>query len=326
MALRIIRKSSAQSQVELIRGNSDEKAEASLLFFLETEEQVKLAQDMIQKSEWIQTYVQCLFMKGEKLNLQLRTSFSSMGQTIKLLNEPKEASWSLRLRTLIQEADCDICVFLPFVPQADLSEMLSRLVSYMSDDPTLGMLAPSLSNGEQILAAGQACPAEMPLHHLELANESFEYSFEAASLFYLYHNMPLTAWLQFAHEPLQVSGLPLLMSALRKEAYLSLPWADKPWNLPWLAEEVSLALKQQQYRLQVLPQSIALNRSEAFWLDGGSMPETFKDKWGKEFDSHVFKLYHHHGWQQRGMTFCPAERTPQETVASYYAEKVAKAS
>jgi len=230
------------------------------------------------------------------------------------------------LRTLMQEAECDICLFMPFVPQADLSEILPLMVSSMSSDPTLGMLAPCLRDETHILAAGQDCPSALQSHRLEQSGEAYDYEFSAESLFYLYQKMSLTAWQEFASRPLQVNGLPLLISALRKEAYLSLPWVDQPWSLAWLAEDISLALKQQQYRLQVLPQPVRLNRAEAFWLDGGKIPEGFKEKWTGEFKSQIFKLYHHHGWQQSGTVFNQIEQAPQESIESYYAEKVAKAS
>lgn len=324
MALRIIRKSSSQSQVELIRGESDKTAEASLLFFLESDEQLALAQSMIKESEWIQTKVQCLFMKGQQLNASLRSSFSPMGQTIKLLNEPPNASWSLRLRTLVQEADNDICLFMPFIPETDPTDALPALISSFSADPAVGMAGFTLSDGQNVLAAGQDYPSSLATHSLELDGEQWHYEFDSEKLFYLYSSLPLGVWQRLGPNPFLVSGIPLPVSALSKAAYLSLNWSDQPWSLPWLAQEIALGLRQKQYRLQILPQTINLSASESSWLDGASPPEGFKEKFAPGLRQLIFSLYQSHGWRQNEHVFHRSESPLQARIESYYAEKVAR--
>lgn len=326
MALRIIRKSSSQSQVELIRGSSDEKPEISLLCFFDTEAQLKAVQQLIQNSEWIQQKVQCVLMKGQALESQVRTYFSPLQHTIKLLNEPKDASWSLRLRTLIQEASSEICLFLPFVPEADPLACLQAMADAMAADPNLAMVAPALSDGDKILAAGQDFPAALPAHRLDFGGQTKDYEFKAKQIFYLYQDLPLSLWTELAKVPLQVSGLPLVVSALRREAYLSLAWTDQDWNLPWLAQGLSLALRQQQYLLQVLPQTLPLNAKEALHLESLEPPAAFKEIWSARLRNLVFNLYRSHGLQQEGLVFSQSKVAPRSRIESYYAEKVAQSS
>ncbi|HEY9841224.1 MAG: hypothetical protein ACAI44_25410 [Candidatus Sericytochromatia bacterium] len=300
MALRIIRKSSSQSQVELIKGSGEGKPAFSLIVFIDSAAsfeafKVLLADPALQQAE-------VLVYKCHSYSEQIRSQLPALQQTTKLINESKPASWSLRLRTGIQEASSDICLCLPFLPEASILPLLSELVGALQQDPSLGMAGPALvDQAGAVIAAGQDVAASLPAHVLAFDGQQQEYP--PAPLLYLYAGLPLGLWQKLATAPLQMPGVPLPLAAIRREAYLSLSWADQEWSMPWLAQDLALGLRQKQYRLAVVPGSLSLSPAEAAWLETEAMPEGFAEKWQPVLRQVVFELYRNHGWQQAGTRF-----------------------
>lgn len=317
MALRIIRKSSSQSQVELIKGSSDQKPRFSLLCYLETPEMLEAVKGLL-ALDWFQQQAQCLVMKGSGFAEALRPHFQPMQHTTKLLTEPKDAHWSLRLRTLIQEAEADLCLFLPFVPQAEQAPAcLQALLENLATHPELALLTPVLAKDEQILVAGQTLEPELPAHSLQAPQGEQAYAAvqaENPDLFYTYAGLPVSL-LEALPQPLfQMAAVPLVATALRREAYLSVNWAQQDWNLPWLAQDLGLALRQKQYQLGVLNQALPLTPEEAALLEAGPPPSTLLEKW-KPLRQVQFGLYESQGWQKQGTTFRLQPHTDE--VAAY---------
>jgi len=324
MALRIIRKSSSQSQVELIRGKSEAKPLCSLLCFLDNAEQVAAAKQLVDQSEWIQNHVQCLFMKSQALSEPLRPHFAPMEQTTKLLSEPKDASWSLRLRTLMQEASSEHCLFLAVLPESDVLPVLRRLEQALREDPSLGLVAPALGTETEVLAAGQDLPHDVAQHSLRWADGSQTLDLKNDQLAYLYQGLSLKQWQTLASGPLQVAGAPLLVAGLRREAYFSLNWSDQPYTLPWLAQDLAFGLRQQQYRLAVVPEIQPLTASEQVLLEPGEASAALLETWLPVRKNTFFPLYLKHGWLAQGSVFLWAEQPQLSLAQSYLATKVAQ--
>lgn len=325
MALRIIRKSSSQSQVELIKGSSEQKPVFSLLFWIDSSESFEAAKKLMQES-WLQNQAEILIYKAHSYSEQLRSQLPAMQQSIKLVNESKASSWSARLRTLIQESATDICLFVPFISE-QTPALIQELVSLLQQDSSIGMAAPALVNPEnhQLLAAGQDFSGSLSSAH-ELSFEDFyqNYTPEAQSLFYLYQGLPLSCWQKLAQQPLQVGALPLPLAAIRREAYLSLSWADQDWSPAWLAQDLGMSLRQKQYRLFVLPQTLNLPAAASEWLEAGELPAKLLEKWNPLLRQVLFELYRHHGWQQKGHHFTnPSPRIAK--IQDYLSQKEALA-
>lgn len=312
MALRIIRKSSSQSQVELIKGSADSKPAYSLLACVASSEELEALKQLLSEAQ-IQAEAEVLIYRAHGFETQLRGELPPLQHTAKLINESKPSSWSLRLRTLIQESGSEIGVFLPFVP-AGAAALLPQLVTALRADASLGLAAPALAANGALLAAGQETALGLPAHSLNQGETHQAYAPEQDGLFYLYRGLPLALWQQLASAPLQVSGAPLPLAAIRREAYLALAWADQDWNPAWLAQDLALGLRQKQYRLTLLPACLSLNEAEAAWLEAGAMPEGFKEKWQALLRQVVYTLYRHHGWRQRGDSF--SDLSPPPALAS----------
>lgn len=303
MALRIIRKSSSQSQVELVKGSAAGKPLFSLLAIIDSPlsfEALKnlLAHEALQEAE-------VLIYKTHDYADQIRSQLPSLAHTAKLINESKPGSASLQLRTLIQESTTDYGLFVPFVPAADPMPALLAALEALRQDPSLGLAAPAFvdSDGVKLLAAGQDVAASLGEHQLVFNGKDQTYTPEDRALFYLYQDLPAALWQQLATSPLQVSGAPLPLAAIRREAYLALTWADQDWNWAWLAQDLALGLRQKQYRLALVPALQALGSEENAVLDAGDMPASFQEKWQSQLRQIVFTLYRHHGWKQAGTCF-----------------------
>lgn len=308
MALRIIRKSASQSQVEVIRGTGDQKPELSILCFFDSAEQIQACKDLLKSSDWLRQTAELILMKSTQLSEPLRKAFEAQEHTIKLVNEPKEASWSLRLRTLIQEASTDICVFLPHIPAQLNAETIQALHTHLEQQPLTGLVAPSLASGEQIWAAGQDFFNVAQTHHLSAADWQREYETQAGELLYFYRDLPLSLW---SHQsPLQSAAVPLLCCGIRRSAYLSLNWKDSDYALPWLAQELAYLMRREQYQLDVLSTALVLEEQELSLLEA-PLPADFVDKWSANVRNLLPQLYDAHGWTAQGSQSW--QRTTQDT-------------
>ncbi|MBF2052470.1 MAG: hypothetical protein IGS03_03275 [Candidatus Sericytochromatia bacterium] len=328
MALRIIRKSASQSQVELIRGKSEQAPAASLLIYIDSEAQLQAAKSLL-AAQWIQDDVECLLMKSSALDEPLRPHFNAQGQTIKLLNEPRDASWSLRLRTLIQEASAECCLFLPHLPASvDLMEVLKTLASALPTDPNLALLGPALVHDGQVLAAGQDLAVNFARHQLLTEDSAYSLEFDQQRLFYFYQGLPLALWQRLAGERLlSAAGVPLNVAAIRRSAYLSLAWQDQDFELPWLAQELSFALRQAQYTLAISGLTLNLSDSEAETLKSSVAPQNLMDTWQPLRKNTLYPLYLQHGLIPQGQDFAlPLQPKPKsDPVAAYIAERSSQA-
>ncbi len=303
MALRIIRKSSSQSQVELIKGTSDQKPNLSLMLWVDSAESLAASLDLI-KDEWLQENAEILIYKSESFVEQIRGQLPQFKLTAKLINESKASTWSSRLRTLIQESSTDYCLFVPF-NTPHLVQTLQALFQALKQDSSLALVAPALCSEQTqaLFSAGQDFSQGLTPHHLNIQEQSYSFEPLANSLFYLYQGLALTDWQQIAKKPLQVTALPLVVSGVRREAYLSVNWSDQDWSPSWLAQDLALGLRQKQYRLAVLPQTLTLTNTQLAWLEVGEAPTGFIEKWQPLLRQVIFELYRQHGWKQSADTF-----------------------
>lgn len=328
MALRIIRKSASQSQVELIRGKAEHSPVASLLLYIDSEAQLEAAKNLL-AAQWIQDDVECLLMKSSALSESLRSHFNAQGQTIKLLNEPKDASWSLRLRTLIQEASAECCLFLPLLPASvDLLTVLKALAAALPADPNLALLGPALVHDGQVLAAGQDLAINFARHQLLAEDSAYTLDFDPQRLFYFYQGLPLALWQRLAGEGLlPAAGVPLNVVAIRRSAYLSLDWQDQDFELPWLSQALAFALRQAQYTLAVSALTLNLSASETEALKPSAAPQALLDTWQPLRKNTLYPLYLQHGLKQQGQDFVlpPAAPASHDPVAAYITERSSQA-
>lgn len=305
MALRIIRKSASQNQVELIKGTGDEAPQISLLFFIEKTDDLKSLSTFFEDNAWIQNKAQCLIMKSHAIEGSIRSFFTPLNHTIKLLNEPKSPTWSLRLRTFMQEAQADVCVFLPTLEtDVDLSALCEHYLHHMRMNKSLALLSPTLVDeaGAAIFAMGQAIVPEVPEYALKIGAQTLEPSTESG-LQYLYQGLALNEHkaLKLIH-PFSVEAAPLPLCALRREAYLSLPWKNQEWDLPWLAQEIAQGFQAAQYRMGVAPVLVKGSQTLREALRLTERPSDFPEVANPE-SGQLFKLYTSHGFIQQGTQF-----------------------
>ncbi len=303
MALRIIRKSSSQSQVELVKGSAEGKPSFSLLAIVESALAFEALKNLLAHEFFQQAEV--LIYKAHDYADQIRSQLPALAHTAKLINESKPGSHSLRLRTLIQESATDYGLFLPFVPASDPVPALQAALSALQQDASLGLAAPAFvdAEGQTLLAAGQDVAASLSEHQLVYNGSEQTYKPEDRELFYFYRDLPELIWSQLAPGPLQVSGAALPFAAIRREAYLALTWADQDWNWPWLAQDLAMGLRQKQYRMALVPALQPLGTEEQAVLKAEEMPASFQEKWQTQLRQIVFTLYRHHGWKQAGTCF-----------------------
>lgn len=295
MALRIIRKSASQSQVELIKGIGEGAPKYSLLCYLSTPSDLEQLKQLLQDDS-IQQEAEYLIMKSPDLEIDLRTSISAGKYTIKLVSDPKDALWTLRLRSLIQEAQTDICLFLPLITDAKaLAKTISAQVQVMQAQPQLGMIGVTFSQATQIWAAGQDFSHDPIKHQLIIDQTRHEFCPPDQAIFYLYRGLHLS---DLPDQIRQVSGVPLPFSAIRRSAYQSLVWDKADWNLSWLAQDLAFGLRQKQYQLAIVPTSLNVDTRLQNLLEQESAPESFLEKWKTNFRFPIFALYQQHGWQE----------------------------
>jgi hypothetical protein len=305
MALRIIRKSASQNQVELIKGTGDETPQISLLFFIEKADDLKRLNTFLEDNAWIQNKAQCLIMKSHAIEGSIRSFFTPLYHTIKLLNEPKSPTWSLRLRTFMQEAQADTCVFLPTLEtDIDLSALCEHYLHHMHENPNTALLSPGVvdEDGTTLFAMGQAITPELPEYTLQIGAQTLVPDANPG-LHYLYQGLTVNAYkaLKLNHV-FAVEAAPLPLCGLNRKAYLSLPWKNQEWDLPWLAQEMAQIYQSLQYRMGVAPILIksSENLREALCLT--DRPEGFPDGSNPE-SGQLFKLYASHGFTQKGTHF-----------------------
>lgn len=305
MALRIIRKSASQNQMELIKGTGDESPQISLLFFIEKADDLKPLNTFFEDNAWIQNKAQCLIMKSHAIEGSIRSFFTPLNHTIKLLNEPKSPTWSLRLRSFMQEAQADVCVFLPTLEtDVDLSALCEHYLHQMDRHKNVALLSPGFiaKDGKTVFAMGQAMSAEVPEYVLKIGNQTLTPEAKAG-LHYLYQGLTVNAYkaLKLTHV-FPVESAPLPLCALRRQAYLSLTWKNQEWDLPWLAQEIAQGFQGLQYRMGVAPTLVKSSKKLRAVLELTERPEGFPEFSNPE-SGQLFKLYMSHGFVQSGTQF-----------------------
>lgn len=309
MALRIIRKSASQNQVEIIKGTREETPLISLLFFVENAAQRDALSAFIQEQSWIQEHAQCLIMKAHTLKESLRSHFTAMHHTLKLLNEPKQHSWSARLQAFLSEAEADWSVFIPQLdPEVDLEALCQAYLQWIPHHPNTALLAPPLYQAGQVFAAGQMLSdTSIPPHSLHIASDTLRVKPEKA-LYYFYQGLSSKAFEPFSQGKfLQSEATPLPFSAIQREAYLEAAEAfnDKSntWDLSWLAQALAQQLGILQYRIGLIPHPLSLQEDSLALLTPSALPEDFPTPYQGTEHSTCFTLYKRHGLQQKGTRF-----------------------
>lgn len=305
MALRIIRKSASQNQVELIKGTGDEPPQISLLFFIEKADDLKNLNTFFEDNAWIQNKAQCLIMKSHEIEGSIRSFFKPLFHTIKLLSEPKTSTWSLRLQTFMQEAQADTCVFLPSLEVGvDLTTLCKHYLRHMDVNKNVALLSPGFMNDDSttVFAMGQAETIERPDYHLKIGTQILLPSAKPG-LHYLYQGLYVNEYktLKVTHV-VPVEAAPLPLCALRRDAYLSLPWENQQWNLPWLAQEMAQAFQSLQYRMGIVPILVKASQNLQELMKITDRPENFPESSHPD-SGHLFKVYASHGFVQKGMQF-----------------------
>lgn len=324
MALRIIRKSSSQSQVEVIRGTSAEAQPAlTLLCQIQNSAELEAFKAMIAESEWLKTQAEWVIMKGPELEEQLRPHFQALTHTIKLMNTPEKASLNRCLRTLIQEASSEFCLYLNWAPAADQLAFLPDALAFLKSNPNHAALSPLLCKSEKVIAAGTCLILDQPKHSLVLGDQEYAVPARRQRVLGLGHGVAGEAWQALIEVPLALPSLPLSLLLLRRSAYLGLSWEDSHWDADWLAQDISIGLRQQQYWLHLFPALVTLPdrvSNDAVLLQS-SMPETFGQRWRPVFREALPGLYLQLGFEQKQPErFERIGQLPEDPVAAYFAE------
>lgn len=315
MALRIIRKSASQNQVEIIKGTREDTPQISLLFFVENAAQRDALSAFIQEQPWIQEQAQCLIMKAHTLKESLRTHFTALNHTLKLLNEPKQHSWSARLQAFLSEAEADWSVFIPqLAPEVDLEALCQAYLQWIPHHTNTALLAPPLYHEGNVFAAGQMLSdTSVPPHSLHIDSDTLHVEPEK-TLHYFYQGLSSKAFEPFSEDKfLQSEATPLPFCAIQREAYLeaaeTLKGNSNTWDLPWLAQALAQQLGILQYRVGVIPHPLSLQEDTLALLTPSALPESFPTPYQGTEHSTCFTLYKRHGLQQKGTRF--AYRHPE---------------
>jgi hypothetical protein len=324
MALRIIRKSSSQSHVEVIRGTaSGSQPELTVLCHIQSLTELEAFKVMISESEWLQENAEWVVMKGPDLQEQLRPYFQPLNHSIKLMNTPDKASLNRCFRTLIQEATSEYCCYLPWAPAADQLLWLTDAVAFLKSNPNHAAVSPVFCVGEKILAAGTCLVLEEPKHTLILAEHENEIAAIKQRVLGLGQGVAQTDWLTLLNGPVSLPSLPLPLLLLRRNAYLGLSWEDSHWDADWLAQDICIGLRQQQYWLHLLPSVVVLPErlSPESVLSGSLMPETFSQRWRPVFREALFGIYGQLGFEEKpDRVFLHVALDSADPVAAYFAE------
>lgn len=316
MALRIIRKSASQSQVEIIKGTGETEPLISLLFFVEHQDQLSALNAHLEAHPWVQENAQCLIMKSKAIEGSIRSYFTPLHHTLKLINEPKSPTWSQRLRSLMQEAQTDWVVFVPQLePEVDLSRLCQAYLAQSKNLPNTALMAPVLTHKNEIIAAGQMQNGTLSKHHLWF-DQAMHTPNHEEGLYYFYEHVPLKEDKLPWKTPLLAQAVPLAFAALHREAYLKHTWKNQDWNLPWLAQELSQTLTTLQYRIAVIPVALQLSENTLSLLEKTPMPEGFTEQTHLPTQDLRFRLYRNHGFIQKGTQFVFAPTQPDQLAQS----------
>ncbi len=324
MALRIIRKSSSQSQVEVIRGTAAEAQPAlTLLCQIQNAPELAAFKALIAESEWLRAHAEWVIMKGPELEEQLRPHFQALNHTIKLMNTPEKASLNRSFRTLIQEASSEFCLYLNWAPSAEDLAFLPDALAFLKSNPNHAALSPLLCKEEKMLTAGTCLILDQPKHSLAMADQEYSIPARRQRVLGLGQGVPATLWQNLIQAPLALPSLPLSLLLLRRNAYLGLSWEDSHWDADWLAQDISIGLRQQQYWLHLYPATVTLPErisSDAILLQS-SMPDTFSQRWRPVFREALPGLYLQMGFEQKQpQLFQWKGHAQQDPVAAYFAE------
>lgn len=313
MALRIIRKSASQNQVEIIKGTREDAPAISLLFFIETEAERDALSEFLNTQTWIPAHAQCLIMKSHTLKESLRSHFSALQHTLKLLNEPQQHSWPARLQAFLSEAEATWCVLVPKLsPEIDLSALCQAYLQWIPEHPNTGLLAPTFYHEDKVLAAGQMLSAKhMVPHTLQFGAEQLEVE-PGEGLYYFYQGLSRDVFTPFSQNKVLLSeAAPLPFCALNKTAYLDaanhLEDASHTWSLPWLAQAISQHFGLLQYRIGLIPHGLSLEDNNTPLLESSAPPENFPTPYQGTEQATCFTLYKSHGLQQKGTRFAHTE-------------------
>lgn len=324
MALRIIRKSSSQSQVEVIRGTaSDVQPALTVLCHIQSAVELDAFKSMIGASEWLQTQAEWVIMKGPELSEQLRPHFQPLHHTIKLMNTPEKASLNRCLRTLIQEASSEFCLYLNWAPSAEDLQFLPEALGFLQSNPNHAALSPLLSKADKILAAGTCLVLDQPKHSLELAGESYSIPARRQRILGVAQGVPVAFGQSVLQSPVALPSLPLSLLLFRRSAYLGLSWEDSHWDIDWLAQDLSIGLRQQQYWLHLYPAVVHVPErvSSDLILLQSSMPETFSQRWRPVFREALLGVYLQLGFEQTlPQVFEHKGHASHDPVAAYFSE------
>ncbi len=308
MALRIIRKSASQNQVEIIKGTRESTPLISLLFFVEDLAQRDALSAFIQEQTWIQEHAQCLIMKSHTLKDSMRSHFTALHHTLKLLNEPKQHTWSARLQAFMTESEADWSVFIPQLStEIDIAELCRAYLTWIPRHPNTALLGPVLQDEKGIFAAGQMLSdTSVPPHSIRIEADTLHVEPEKA-LYYFYRGISRGAFRSFAQDKfLQSEAVPLPFCALQRDAYLEATSSEdalQSWDLPWLAQALSQQFGLLQYRIGLIPHALTPARETLDLLESPTLPENFPTPYQGTEHNTCFTLYKRHGLQQKGIQF-----------------------
>lgn len=327
MALRIIRKSSSQSHVELIRGTATEsKPQLSLLCHVQTLEELEAFKALIQADSWIREQAELIVMKGAKLQEALRPHFQPQNHSIKLMNTPEKSSLSRSLRTLVQEASADYCWFLPWAPDASQCSWLAEALDFLLNNPNHAAAGPVLIRKQQVLIAGQCLALNLPAHRLTWGGISYEMPAAKRSSCCLGHAVGVEHWRQLEAGYQHVPALPLSLLLFSRSAYLGLSWEDTAWDQDWLAQDICIGLHQQQYWVHLLPFEVEVPERipDAALFTQSAMPELFEQRWRPVFREMLAEVYAQLGFTEQSggkeYIFMAETKDRRDPVAAYLAE------
>lgn len=281
MALRIIRKSASQTQVELVRGSvpADQIPPMSLLLYIDSPASLQHWVTLLAQTEgWLYQSCEIVMMKAFHFNENLRPHLGARYWNCKLLQEPENTSPSKRMRMLIQEAQGEICLYAED-PLHDLNPWAEASYQHLVTQTNCAAVGPVLiDTAGQVLMAGLSLARQDSQHTLSTTNHQKTYSLSQNHLLALGEGWPGEALLSWITDPVPVTALPLSGLALRRSAYLELAWEDQAWLQLAQAVELGLQFHRAQYWVELFPLAVTL--PESSHLDTRvDLPAPALEKW-----------------------------------------------
>jgi hypothetical protein len=298
MALRIIRKSSSQSHVEVIRGTHPErKPLLTLLCPTQDLTSVKALAQLCSENSWIQENAELIMLKSPALTEPLREHLDPLQHHLKLMSSTEKNSLSRNIRSMIQEASADYCLYLPCKPDAAL-DWLPQALAFLRENPNHAAAAPVLTQGENVLSAGQSLALDIPAHALRIGTTDIPMPAMRHRVWNIGKSIPVALWPQ-APSPRPVPALPLAFMLFSRSAWLGLAWEDSAWDEDWIAQDVCLGLRQQQYWLHLLPYQVRIPETTApeILSPGSVMPDLFMQRWRPIFRETLWTAYTETGFK-----------------------------